>query len=1048
MGYAGQSNVRLGSLRGWMPVLRRLLAAPLVVMLAMAPGAARAIDPQRSLAQLHHAAWTVRDGAPDGVQMIAQTSDGFLWFAARSGLFRFDGVRFERYESRSGDSLPATAVRSLLALPNNGLLVGWVFGGATLVRDGHAIRYGEQEGLPPGTVYGFQIDGTGVLWAATSSGLARFDGARWERIDAGWNFAGQRALSLFVDRDGTLGAFTDSTLMTLPRGGKAFHATGGKGSTRTPIVQSLDGTYFISDSRGVRPIARLDEYDRMSTLWGAAPTPVEGNRGLLVDRDGGLWFGRSTPGIGRIARPDRPGLEVEAFTKREGLTGDSITALFEDRDGSVWVSTQAGIDRFRATRFISPSPVAGDANPALMAEPGGAIRFAGLQHDLREMSARGDVRTIAHLNVTCAYRDAEGGEWYGSDSVGEKTAQLFHEVGGRLQEVSLPEEVPAGFAIQGVVVDARRSPWISVIRHGVFRRTESGWRRPPELPDGGKRPALVMSTDPRGGVWLGYVDDLVVRWQDGQVRTWSKKDGLAVGNALSILATDNHVWIGGESGLALFDGTSFRTMSVSNPDALRGLTGIVETKEGDLWLHGLAGAVLIEAREVRKAIDQRGHAMAYRLFDSEDGLFGGPTEIRPLPTLVAGSDGRLWFGTLVGVFMLDPSQLTLNRVPPTVFVDAALAGNSLRRLPLAGDSAYRLPTVLALPALTTNLRVDYTTPSFVGPRRVQFRYKLDGVDRDWREAGGRRQAFYTNLGPGSYRFQVTAANEDGVWNEKGASFSFTIAPAWYQASWFFALCAVLFLTGLAVMYRMRMGRVRAQTHARLQTRLLERERIARELHDTLIQGFQGLILTFHAAMRRIPRGEGPREQLEEALARADEVLAEGRDRVHGLRESVVYQGDLRAALTDFADDLAALHPTEFAIVVQGPGRRLHPVVLEETYGIAREALANAFRHAGAGRIDVEVAFGDDHLRVRVSDDGKGIDAEILARGGLAGHWGMPGMRERAQRLGAKLRVRSGPRAGTDVELEIPASLAYRDPHDSSWWRRLRRGLRMEDDDAE
>ena len=1044
---APQANARREKARGPTPRPGWLIATLAVFALLLAANAARAISPERRLEQLHHTSWTARDGAPDGVQMIAQTSDGFLWFAARSGLVRFDGVRFERYQSRSGDAIPAAAVRSLLALPDNGLVVGWVFGGATLVRDGHAQRYGEKDGFPPGTVYRFQVDGAGALWAATSSSLARFDGKRWERVGAEWNFAGQRALSLFADRDGTLGAFTDSTLMTLPKGARSFRATGGQRSTRTPIVQSFNGTYFISDARGIRPIGSLDEYDRLDVAWSLMLPSSDDSRGLLVDRDGGLWFGHGAPGIGRIARPERRNVEVDYFTSRDGLTGDGITAIFEDRDGSVWLSTQGGVDRFRASRFMAPPALARDAYPALLAEPNGAIRFAGVQRDLREWSTVGTVRRIASIEATCAYRDAGGSEWYCSDSIGNNRAQLFREAGGRLQAVDLPSEIPVGFAIQGVVVDARQAPWISVVQQGIFRRAENGWQHPGELPDGGQRPALVMTTDTRGGVWLGYVNDLVVRWQGGSTRTWSKQDGLAVGNVLSILATDRHVWVAGESGLALQDGAGFRTMVVSNPEVLRGLTGIVETKEGNLWLHGTAGAVLIEASEVQRAIDQRGYVMAYRLFDSEDGLAGGPTDIRPLPTLVAGSDGRLWFGTLSGVYMLDPSQLVINRAPTTVVIDAALAGDGLRHLPLTGDSTYHLPTALALPALTTNLRVDYTAPSLVAPRRVQFRYRLDGVDREWRDAGARRQAFYTNLGPGSYRFQVSAANEDGIWNEAGASFTFTIAPAWFQSRWFYMLCAVLLLVALGLMYRVRIARVRAQTHARLQTRLLERERIARELHDTLIQGFQGLILSFDAAMRRIPLGQAPRQQLEEALSRADEVLAEGRDRVRGLRESVVYQRDLRAALTDFAEDQAVLYPTDFGVEVQGAERQLHPVVLEEVYGIAREALANAFRHAGAQRIDAEVAFGDASLRIRIGDNGRGIDPETLAKGGIPGHWGLPGMRERAHKLGAKLRIRSGPKAGTDVELEIPAAVAYRDPHDPGvWWRRLLRRLRKDFDD--
>jgi signal transduction histidine kinase len=253
---------------------------------------------------------------------------------------------------------------------------------------------------------------------------------------------------------------------------------------------------------------------------------------------------------------------------------------------------------------------------------------------------------------------------------------------------------------------------------------------------------------------------------------------------------------------------------------------------------------------------------------------------------------------------------------------------------------------------------------------------------------------------------------------------------------------------LAVFYRTRMGRVRAQIQARLQVRLVERERIARELHDTLIQGFQGLILSFDAAMRRIPKEQPARRELEETLTRADEILAEGRDRVRDLRGAIMFEGDLPSALKDVGEDLARLYPCALALSVHGTQRALHPVAMEEAYLIAREALANAFRHAGTERVELELTFGSNELRIRISDSGKGIDADILAKGALAGHWGLAGMRERAQKLGAKLFLRSGPGSGTEVELLIPGAVAYRgtSPY-SSWWRRLRWGLRKDISDA-
>jgi signal transduction histidine kinase len=388
-----------------------------------------------------------------------------------------------------------------------------------------------------------------------------------------------------------------------------------------------------------------------------------------------------------------------------------------------------------------------------------------------------------------------------------------------------------------------------------------------------------------------------------------------------------------------------------------------------------------------------------------------------LPTLVAASDGRLWFGTNRGVFALDPRRLVTNKEPPSVVITAAVSGSA----------RFVAPAQLDLPALTSGVQIDYTSTSLVAPRRIRFRYKLNGVDQDWQDAGARRQAFYTNLGPGSYRFQVIAVNEDGVWNTTGAGLVITIAPAWYQTKWFLALCVLAAIVALALLFRLRLERMRAQIQGRLQERLLERERIARELHDTLLQGFQGLVLTFQAAMQRIPKGEPAREQMKEALERADEVLAEGRDRVRDLRDSIGVQGNLPLALKEAAEDLAPLHPAQFALTVQGTPRALHPVAMEEAYRIAREALANAYRHAGARKIEAEVDYCAAQLRVRIRDDGRGIDSEVLAKGGVPGHWGMSGMRERAQKLGARLLMRSGSGSGTDIELDIPAAVAYRQP---------------------
>ncbi|QJR11982.1 hypothetical protein DSM104443_03065 [Usitatibacter rugosus] len=981
---------------------------------ALASTACWPIDRDRSFAQLHHVPWTARDGAPADVEAMAQTEDGFIWLGTRSGLVRFDGLQFERYAPASGDTLSSGSIRSLLALPGNGLIIGWVFGGATVLRDGRTTHFGAKDGFPGGSPHQFLADADGKLWVATANALARFDGTRWQAIGADWNFAGQRAIALFLDRDGTLGAFTPSTLMILPRGGTAFQPTGGKSTTRAPIARARDGTLFVSDGRGIRSIASLAQYDESDRPVLVATTTVNARR-MIVDRDGSLWF-EDYAGVGRIAHPERPGATAEYFTKAEGLSDVGAAPLLEDREGNVWAATPGGIDRFRGGPFVSPAGALQLSGAALAPDSNGGLLFTGFKGESWHLAADGTVSAFGPIRGICAYRDPDGIVWFGSQKETPRVAELWRHQAGRLDRVDLPADIPLNATVQSITMDAGRSLWVSVRRAGIYRLSQGAWSKPAELPEAGKRVAVVMTADSKGRVWLGYAEGGVALWDGGKVRTYGAKEGLDVGTVFAIQEKGTHLWVAGERGVAILESDRFRAVSIEERDVLRGIAGLLETDGGDLWLFASTGVIRVPADQVLAALGQPGRAMSARRYDYDDGFAGAPPAIGPLPALVATTDGRLWFATSRGVFMHDPRTAGANRVAPTVVVKALLAGGA-HHVP-AGN--------VGLPELITSVEIDYTATSMTVPRRMRFRHRLEGVDTDWQEAGARRQAFYTNLGPGHYRFQVTAANEDGVWNPAGASFEFTIAPAWYQTRWFFMLCALAAIGALALAYRLRMDRVSARIQARLQDRQLERERIARDLHDTLLQGFQGLVLTFTAAMRRIPPGEPARAQMEKALERASGVLAEGRNRVRDLRDSVVFQGDLAAALKDAADDLAHAHPAAFALTVQGDRRRLHPLVLEEAYRIGREALANAYRHAAANRIEIEVIFDPAQLRLRIRDDGMGVAGDVLENG-VPGHWGITGMRERAQKLGARLLIRSGTGSGTEVELDIPGTVAYDSP---------------------
>jgi signal transduction histidine kinase len=312
---------------------------------------------------------------------------------------------------------------------------------------------------------------------------------------------------------------------------------------------------------------------------------------------------------------------------------------------------------------------------------------------------------------------------------------------------------------------------------------------------------------------------------------------------------------------------------------------------------------------------------------------------------------------------------------------------------------------------------------------VKFRYRLDDYDRDWHEAGTRRQAFYTDLPPGKYSFRVIASNSDGVWNESAARLGFFIAPAYYQTNWFRALCAAAFLALLWVAYQLRVRQLAAQFNMRLEERVSERTRIARDLHDTLLQSFQGVLPRFQAAIYKLP--EHPtdaRETLEAAVDQASQAITEGRDAVQGLRTSTVEKNDLAMAIRGVAEELASVDSHQsspaFQVAVQGTPRNLHPILRDEVYRIAAEALRNAFRHAHAHHIEVELRYDEKDFTLRIRDDGKGIHRELLSGDGREGHFGLHGMRERAKLIGGDLAIWSEADSGSEVELSIPEARAY------------------------
>jgi signal transduction histidine kinase len=414
-----------------------------------------------------------------------------------------------------------------------------------------------------------------------------------------------------------------------------------------------------------------------------------------------------------------------------------------------------------------------------------------------------------------------------------------------------------------------------------------------------------------------------------------------------------------------------------------------------------------------------------RVFDALDGAL--PAAATFTPGASRSPDGRVWFANDSVLQMIDRDRSQDRAMEAEVHVEQVVAD---RRM-------YAVIDGVRLAARTRDLQIDYTATSLAVPEKIQFRYRIDGKDSDWQEPGTRRQAFYNDLGPGTYRFRVIASNVDGIWNERGASLQFTIAPAYYQTVWFRSTAAALFVGLLWAAYVLNMRRVTAGVADRIEARLAERECIARELHDTVLQGAYGLILRFQAVAERMPSSDPTRDTIEDTLVRAERVIAEGRMRVDGLRTQSDGGRGLQTALSCVAKDVAPGSSAEVSVSSEGRTRALHTIVRDEVYWIAREAIVNALRSAHARKVEVELSYRNGDLCVRIRDDGRGIDPALLEAGGRPGHWGIRGMRERARRIGAAFDIWTGPDVGTEVSVRVPAAVAYREPPARShrWWPR-------------
>jgi signal transduction histidine kinase/ligand-binding sensor domain-containing protein len=968
-----------------------------------------AVDPDKRLSQYAHTAWRVQDGFFKGSpRHIVQTRDGYLWLATMSELLRFDGVRFVPWRSERGERLPSDRFNDLLAARDGSL---WISTDAGLSRwkDQTLSGYAEQPGG------GLLLeDRNGTIWfdqgqSGSGSLCQVVESATRCHALGGADRGGGNPGHLIEDRQGNMWIGGSRSLVRWSHGSQTMYQPDGLKSAFddgiTGLAATPDGTIWVGFAKRGPGLGLQQLVDGR---WKTVKTPELDGATLVVsdlhvDREGALWIGTDDQGIYRLFRN-----HVDHFDSTQGLSSDFVTAFLDDREGNLWVTTTQGVDRFSDTAVAAFSTTEGLCSTevdSILAARDGGIWVGGdgalsKLHDGRVTCLRTG-KGLPGSQVTSLLEDHAGRMWVGLDNM------LWVNEDGHFRKITKPDGNPIGF-VTGIAEDADHNVW--VVANGPPRTlTRIQGMKVQEAYSGAMMPRRV-EVDPTGGVWLGLLNGDLAHYRYGELTNYKfAHDQSALLYQLlpdrdgSVLAATSYGLIGWQNGKQL-------TLTEKNGLPCNGIDAMTFDDHGNLWLFMRCALGELTSADLQSWKHDPDHRVSLRTLDMLDGVRVGSA---PFLAAARSPDGRLWFANGVTLQMTDPAHMRTNTVRPPVHIENIIADR--RNYPATG--------VVRLPPLTRDLEIDYVGLSFVTPQRVLFRYRLEGRDQTWQEPGTRRQALYNDLRPGRYRFRAIASNNDGLWNEEGAAIDIVVAPAWYQTKAFLLLCVMTSIVAMWAAHRLRMRQVARALNARFDERLAERTRVARDLHDTLLQTVQGSKMVADDALSRPDDTSGMRHAMERVSTWLGQATTEGRAAVNALRASTNETNDLAEAFRRAIEDCRRKGLAEATLSVNGTPRELHPVVRDEIYRIGYEAIRNACTHSSATRLDVDLSYDRD-LTVRVMDNGIGIDAAFVDEG-KPGHFGLQGMRERATRIGATFTVVSSADSGTEITLVVPGHVIFR-----------------------
>lgn len=981
-----------------------------------------AIQPSTPLADLSTQAWVLENGLPQNtVQALAQSAQGYIWAGTEAGLARFDGSQFEIFDRSSTPPLPGSDIQCLLAARDGALWIGgaeglarwkngvltvfskkdglpgdgiralaqtkdgkiwaWTDGGLARLSGGR-FEPAIADGLPAGQATGILADGQGDLWVETTGGLAAYRDGHWGAIEKpGWWSRGGIALAQRLP-DGTL-AVAGARDLVLSRGGHVVQrlrvGTGIPGARIQALLADREGSLWIGTNGGLARLvgARLQLFPATDPLGTASVLK------LLEDREGNLWVGTETQGL-HILRDRR----FFTFGTREGLASDAITTVVQDRSGTLWVGTQgSGLNAVHLHQ--------GGVGSELFPGPGRA------SDAIRTFSVKNGMTSDVILSLAAA---PDGSLWAGTPD------GLNRIRGNRIATYTSADGLPDDF-IRSLLVDTDGSLWIGT-RHGLAHWTMGTGIQPKikvyTQADGlGSDLVGAMARDAHGDLWIATLAGLS-RLHQGRITNFTTTNGLGSDVATALLPRrDGTLLIGTEGhGLDLWEGHKF-SMAAHSDLGNTTIHAVLDDGDGHLWFATPRGIARCDWNG-KSAAGHPAGCVHWMEFGVADGLRSEQMAANSHPSAWRSSDGNLWFASSKGLVAVDPSRFHLNTLPPPVVLER-FAVDDVEQ-PLHGTGSK-----LTIAAGHVHFQFDYAGLSFVAPQKVRYRYMLQGFDHEWTEAGARRSAYYTNIPPGHYTFRVEAANNDGVWNESGADLIFDLQRHFYQTVWFYSLLLAAIAAGILLLLRRRLRRAEREFSAVLG----ERSRIAREIHDTLAQGYVGVSLQLEilAQLLHLKKLEDAAKQLDTTREYVRNGLADARQSIWALRTQDSGEAALPVKLRRMVEQ-AGSEDLISRFSIFGAYRPLPATIERELLRVAEEAIRNVKRHAAASELSVQLQYGPESILLEVRDNGRG--GAVRHSTGFVDHFGITGMQERAAAILGKFEIESTPSAGTTVRLRVPA----------------------------